>query len=244
MIPDTVRTLTEIEELDGSEQLIHAVSLLDYLLAVSPKFQRDGEMETLGTVINSQPQHFAQIRDLNFALRVRNKIIHPRPANADDPDLTLASVRNAARYVIDTITRDVAKHVPPEIRAALLITWEDFAAAGSQSPPKKSDLYVAGWRYEESPPADSPAISRPLWQPPADMHTHTSKPPSWPNRVADWLKSMSPGQFWGVMSCVPLALLLVGLLLQQLSKILPANALVLGAVLLLVVVAVRWLGDS
>jgi hypothetical protein len=57
--------------------------------------------------------------------------------------------------------------------------------------------------------------------------------------MAGWLKSMSPGQFWGVMSCVPLTLLLVGLLLQQLSKFLPANVLVLGAVLLLVVVAVR-----
>jgi hypothetical protein len=166
MIPDTVRTLTEIEELDGSEQLIHAVSLLEYLLAVSPKFQRDDEMDTLGTVINRHRQHFAQISDLNFALGVRNKIIHPRPANADDPDLTLAAVRRASSHVIETIARDVAQHVPPEIRAALLVTWKDFAAAGSQSPPERSDTYVAGWRYEERPPTDLPMANRSLWQAP------------------------------------------------------------------------------
>lgn len=241
MIPDSVRSLAEIHQMPGQdEQLVHAVSLLDFLTAVSPSFGRGDDAETLSAVVNRNQQLFSQIADLRFALRVRNKIIHPRPANADDPDLYPSAVRRAARHVMAAIEHDVASHVPPEIYAVLLARHEatgDPTSASAQA----SELYVAGWRYEAAP---SPSLDRTngsAWLPSVADKQRLEKSPSRLAAFALSLQSMSSGKFWGLMSCIPPALIVVFVLLNKLNTLLPGSVLVYGAIVLLTVTAFRWL---
>lgn len=241
MIPDSVRSLAEIHEMPGQdEQLVHAVSLLDFLTAVSPSFGRDDDAETLGAAINRQQKLFSQIADLNFALRVRNKIIHPRPANADDPDLYPAAVRRAAAHVLAAIEQDVSPHVPPQIREVLLPSPEKPDDGNSETT-EASDIYVAGWRYETATSTGFSGSSGPYWRTPIAESQRGSQSPGSLAAVLGSMRSMSSGKFWGLMSCIPPALMVFLLLGSKLSSLLPGNLLVHGALLFLGVTAFRWL---
>ena len=244
MIPDTVRSLAEIRQMPGQdERLIHAVSLLDFLLAVSTRFGRGG-FETLGAAVNRHEDMFTEIANLNFALGVRNKIAHPRPENAGDPDLYPVAVQRAAGYVLDAIERDIAQYVPPEVGEVLITATQDEAGtfdAANGAPP--SSIYVAGWRYEPRPASD---VGRAAWRLPEPENDPAlaHRPTNWVATAFSTLQNTSSGAFWGVMACVPPAMLIVYLLGSKLNSLLPGNLLVYGAAVFLTVSAVRWLRDA
>ena len=96
-----------------------------------------------------------------------------------------------------------------------------------------------GWRYEPRPASD---VGRAAWRLPeqdADP-ARAQSPTNWVAAAISGMQNTSSGVFWGVMACVPPALLILYLLGSKLNALLPGNLLVYGAMLFLAISAVRW----
>lgn len=95
---------------DPVDQLISATVLLEYVLCRLDGGRSVGS-ESLGTMVQRHAAHFRSIADVNYALGVRNDLVHtqdrgvPALGARSRPAVASGDVVRAAKYVTEAVAR-------------------------------------------------------------------------------------------------------------------------------------------
>lgn len=113
MLPPGVKTLKTIgRQRDPITRVHEAKRLLEYLLdAMTPGLtDSQGREAFLGDMVRAQERHFSNVRDVMFAIGVRNRLDHP--SVREEPP-SAAEIERAGRHLLRAI-EEILPHAPRE----------------------------------------------------------------------------------------------------------------------------------
>ncbi len=118
MLPPGVKKLSQIKQQKDPITRVHeAKRLLEYLLdAMTPGLtDQHGREAFLGDRVREVEKHFSDVRDVMFAIGVRNKLDHP---SADEEPPTADEIERAGLHLLRAI-EDILPHAPERLAAAV-----------------------------------------------------------------------------------------------------------------------------